>query len=287
MARQPAFAGSFYERNYAALDKQITECFTHEKGPGELPVNKRTKKLKAIIAPHAGYAYSGPCAAWAYKEIAESEIPDLYIIIGPNHAGTGSFVSVDLWQTPYGEARVDKEFVRELLKQNEELKINEDAHQKEHSIEVQLPFLFFSTRDKETGFKFVPIILDHDMDYKTLALDIKETLVEMNKTAVIIISSDLTHFGPNYHNVPYSFDVQENIYAFDKAAMEFIQKMDAEGFLAFNEEKLSTVCGQMPIAVLLRTIKASKVNLEQYYTSADITDGKYKNSVSYASMVFY
>ena len=287
MPRQPQFAGSFYEKGFNELDKQIKECFAHEKGPGELPINKREKKLKAVIAPHAGYTYSGPCAAWAYKEIAESEFADLYIIVGPNHAGNGNFVSTDMWVTPFGEIRVDKEFLKYLMKHNEQLKINEHAHSEEHSIEVQLPFLQFATRDKMHELKILPIIVDHELDYKKLSLDLKETILETGRKVVFIVSTDFTHYGRNYRYLPFSQDVQENIYKMDRKAIDFVQKMDAEGFLKFNYEKITTICGQIAIATAIKSIKATKVNLDQYYTSADITDGDYKNSVSYAAISFF
>ena len=72
MPRKPMFVGKFYEATEQALDKQMAECFEGKNGPGALPLLKRTGHIKAIIAPHAGYQYSGPCAAWSYKEIAES-----------------------------------------------------------------------------------------------------------------------------------------------------------------------------------------------------------------------
>ena len=287
MAREPVFAGAFYEKGFNQLDKQINQCFLHEKGPGELPIDKRTTKLKAIIAPHAGYMYSGPCAAWAYKDLAEAEFPDVYIIIGPNHASNGDWLSTDMWKTPFGEIRVDKDLAKALLKQNDQLKINEHAHQQEHSIEVQLPFLQFATKDKMHELKILPIIVDHELDYHKLALDLKEALLETDRKAVFIVSSDFTHFGRDYKYIPFSENVRQKIYDLDKEAIEFIKKMDAEGFVKFNFDKISTICGQVPIAVLLRSIKADKINMEQYYTSADITDGDYKSSVSYASIMFY
>lgn len=287
MVRQPQFAGSFYEKGFNELDKQIQACFTHEKGPGDLPLNKRAKKLKAVIAPHAGYIYSGPCAAWSYKEIAEAEFPDVYIIIGPNHFGNGNFISVDMWKTPFGEIRVDKELAKSLLKNNEQLVINEDALIKEHSIEVQLPFLQFATKDKMHSLKILPIIVDHELDYKKLALDLKEALLETGRKAVYIVSTDFTHYGRNYHYLPFSQDIQKNIYELDRKVIDFIEKMDAEGFLEFNYDQLTTICGQAAIALAIKAVKAQKVSLEQYYTSADITDGDYKNSVSYASITFY
>jgi AmmeMemoRadiSam system protein B len=147
MTRKAAYAGQFYERNEQALDKQIAECFEDKNGPGSLPLSKRNGKIKAIIAPHAGYVYSGPCAAWAYKEIAETEFADIYIILGPNHSGSGNAISMEGYETPFGVARVDQEFVKALLEKNDEIKIDEEAHAQEHSIEVQIPFLQFATKD--------------------------------------------------------------------------------------------------------------------------------------------
>ncbi|RJQ17978.1 AmmeMemoRadiSam system protein B [Candidatus Woesearchaeota archaeon] len=282
--RQAIHAGSFYEKNANALTKQIQDCFSHDKGPGDLPVNKRLNKIKAVIAPHAGYQYSGPCAAWAYKEIAESHFPELYIIIGPNHANNGTFLSMDLWQTPFGEIRIDHVFAELLMKKNG-IKVNEDAHQKEHSIEVQLPFLQFATQDRMHELKILPIIIDDSCDLKKLALDIKETILETQRDVIFIVSSDFTHYGRMYHHVPFSIDVKKNIYAFDEQAIEFIKTKNPEGLLQFHDEKISSICGIYAIALLLHTVKIQKVSMEQYYTSADLTESDYKNSVSYASII--
>ena len=286
MPRKPIFAGQFYEKNDAMLEKQLTACFEDKNGPGDLPLAKRTKKVQAVIAPHAGYQYSGPCAAWAYKEIAESEFPDLYIIIGPNHHSNVSAVSLDGYETPFGLVRVDKEFASALLEKNSDLVADEKAHEMEHSIEVQLPLLQFVTKDKMHELKIVPIILG-DIDHAKLALDLKELLIESGKKAVFIISSDFTHYGRIYHNVPFSENIREKIYNLDRGAIDLIEKLDSEGFLKYVGENMMTICGFMGIAVLLKTLKSSKVSLEQYYTSADLEqDSRYLNSVSYAAIIF-
>ncbi|MBS3097212.1 AmmeMemoRadiSam system protein B, partial [Candidatus Woesearchaeota archaeon] len=93
MARKPIVAGQFYEGDFGALDKQINDCFESKFGPGALPLGKREKNVLGIIAPHAGYVFSGPCAAWAYKEVAESKFPDLFIMLGLSHSGFGSCIS--------------------------------------------------------------------------------------------------------------------------------------------------------------------------------------------------
>lgn len=281
------FAGQFYEEKDYALEKQITACFEDKNGPGDLPVNERKNKIKAIIAPHAGYMYSGPCAAWAYKEIAEAEFADIYIIIGPNHSGNGNFIALSGYETPFGLARTDKEFASMLLEKNDELKADDSAFKYEHSVEVQIPFLQFVTKDKMHQLKILPIILSSDIDIAKFALDLKETIIESGKNIVIIISSDFTHYGRNYHYVPFSTDVKNKIYEMDRKAIEFIEKFDADGWLEYVQNNFMTVCGFIPIAVLLKTIKPCKVRLEHYYTSADLDpDSDYKNSVSYAAIIF-
>lgn len=287
MARKAVYAGQFYEKNEQALDKQITECFEGKNGPGALPLSKRTSKnIQAIIAPHAGYQFSGPCAAWAYKEIAESEFAEVYIIIGPNHSGSGNAITMQGYETPFGVARVDQELAKLILEKNDELKEDDEAHAEEHSIEVQIPFLQFATKDKMHELKIVPIIV-HELDYAKLGLDLKEAIMESGKKVVIIVSSDFTHYGHSYHYIPFSTDVKKNIYERDKKAIDFIEALNADGFIGFMDETQGTVCGAFPIAVLLKTLKKSKVELLQYYTSADLEeDSAYKNSVSYAAILF-
>jgi MEMO1 family protein len=286
MTRKAVFAGQFYERNEQDLDKQITECFEGKNGPGSLPLSKRSKNIQAVIVPHAGYTYSGACAAWAYKEIAEAEFAQVYIIIGPNHSGPENAVSMQGYETPYGVARVDQEFTKLLLEKNDELKIDEDAHAREHSIEVQIPFLQFATKDKMHELKIVPIIL-HEIDYNKFGLDLKEAIIESGKKVVIIISSDFTHYGRNYHYIPFSADVKKNIYDMDRKFFDFIEMLNVNGFMGHLDDTMDTICGAFPIAVLLKTLKEAKVELLQYYTSADLEEEQtYKNSVSYAAILF-
>ncbi len=291
MTRKAQFAGQFYEKTEFELDKQITECFEGKNGPGALPILKRINKIQAIIAPHAGYSFSGPCAAWAYKEIAEAEFADIYIILAPNHKSNENAISIEGYETPFGVARVDQEFAKSLMEKNTELKENNALHAEEHSIEVQIPFLQFATKDKMHELKIVPILLGQDFDSDKLALDLKETIMESNKQVIIIVSSDFTHYGRNYHYVPFSSEVKTTIYEMDRTAIDFIEKLDSKGFISFIDEKMATICGAMPIAVLLKTLKSSKVELMHYYTSADLEeeadpDKAYKNSVSYAAIVF-
>lgn len=146
MKRRPAVAGSFYEDDPDALRKRVEWSFYHPVGPGSLPqIGKATQRDNSIfIVPHAGYIYSGPVAAHSYYHLVKEGKPDLLIILGPNHTGYGSQVSIwpgGEWDTPLGSAQVDSKLVKELVSLSEVIDMDEKAHIYEHSIEVQVPFL--------------------------------------------------------------------------------------------------------------------------------------------------
>ncbi|MBU0665752.1 MAG: AmmeMemoRadiSam system protein B [Nanoarchaeota archaeon] len=282
--RQSKFAGSFYSAAPTVLEEQIKECFLDENGPGDLPASSFKQPLKAVIVPHASFQFSGPCAAWSYKAVAEAEFPDLFILIGPSHAYPISGFTIEPFETPFGIVRVDQNFAR-ILGEKGNLKQNSIIHQDEHCLEVQLPFLQFLFKKNLEKIKILPILLSQDADLQKIVLDIKETLVETGKKAMFIISSDFTHYGRRFHYVPFCTEIKKNIYKLDEEAINFIKKMDFLGFEKFIHKNIATICGATPISFILRFLGFAKVDLEQYYTSGDLTND-YKNSVSYASILF-
>ena len=283
--RKPIVAGQFYPASFEDLDKQINQCFTSKFGPGSLPIKRRNKDILGIIAPHAGYPFSGPCAAWAYKEIAESKFPDLYIMLGLSHSGHQSSVSLEDWETPFGVITTDKEFNNLLIK-NSNLKQDENAHSEEHSIEVQLPFLQFVNKDYLKRLRIAPIIASHNTNFEELAKSIAKTIKESNKKVCLIASSDFTHYGFNYSYFPFSDNIKDNLYNLDNKAIDFIKQLNTHKFLDYIKETGATICGSMPIAVTIETAKllgAKKSRLLHYYTSGDITND-YGSAVGYGSI---
>ncbi len=286
--REARFAGKFYSKGEVALKEQIKNCFEGEMGPGATPIisesQKKNKLPLAIISPHAGYDFSGACAAWGYKAIGDAPLADVYVILAPNHHGLESGITQEPFMTPFGIVRVDQDFARRLLEKGT---IKEDSaiHENEHSIEVQLPFLQFSHFERLEKIKILPVIVGQDLDLRSFATDIKEVMLDTDKKVVFIVSSDFTHYGRAYHYIPFSQNIQENIAKLDKGAIGLIEKLDAEGLHSYADEHLMTICGLLPIELLLRLIKPKKMLLEQYYTSA-VINGDEKNSVSYASIVF-
>jgi len=278
-------AGQFYEEDEDKLRDQIKKCFKHEQGPGDLPVKERKGKIFGAISPHAGYMFSGPAMAWGYKAIAEAEFPDLFIILGPSHMGFDTCTSLDDWKTPLGTVMVDKEFTQKLIDNG--INHNPKAHTEEHSIEVQLPFLQFVSEDNKDKLKIVPILIN-DNNYEETAAIIEKTIKETEKNVMIITSSDFTHYGKNYGYTPFVYSIKKNLHELDGGAINQIKKLDVHKFMQYCKEKDTTICGKLPIAVLIELAfnisNDAKVELLQYYHSGDLV-GDYSNSVGYASIV--
>jgi MEMO1 family protein len=289
MARETAVAGQFYESDFMKLDKQIDGCFNSKLGPGDLPVKRSDKRIvNGIIVPHAGYQFSGPCAAWAHKEIAEARFPQDFIILGPNHYGESSSLSADDWKTPFGLVRTDKELVRQI-KEATGIPVDEELHRNEHSLEVQIPMLQFSNKDRVTDMRIVPLVLGQDIDYKAVGKKLHDVISRLNRDITFVISSDFTHYGRNYHYLPFTSDIKERLIALDKGAIDLIMRFDTEGFRKYVNETGITICGYMPILVYLAMLehetKKPKPELLMHYTSGDVLND-FKNSVSYVSIVF-
>jgi AmmeMemoRadiSam system protein B len=282
--RQPVVAGQFYESDFNGLDEQIRSSFTHKLGPGELPLDRREGAVKAIISPHAGYVFSGPCAAWAFKEIAESRIPDFFIMLGPSHAGHPTCFSDEDWETPFGLVKSNKSYVAQLSKATG-IPVDNAGHHREHSIEVQLPFLQFSCRSHLQRLRIAPLMVSHDINVHELGPKLSKAIKETGKSACFIVSSDFTHYGVNYGYMPFSDHPKENMYRLDRAAIKLIERNKPDAFLSYIDRTGATICGALPIGLLLEAVTAEKIRKLQYYTSGDIV-GDYSSAVGYAAVLF-
>jgi len=292
--RRPIVEGQFYESDFNKLDQQIQACFKGRLGPGVLPSKpeKSSAKVKGAVIPHAGYIYSGQCAAWVYKEIAESPAPNIFIVVGPNHSGGGhSKVSISLedWKTPFGVVQNNTRFARKLIAAYDLIKQDEDAFAKEHSVEVQLPFLQFISA-KKFSLSFIPMVV-RDITFEEcqkIADTIEKIADELNFKVTVIASSDFTHYGASYGYLPFIDKIKENLYGLDGSAINFITKMDSKGFYNHVKEYKMTICGFEPIVIAMEVSKlffAKKAKLLTYYTSGDVVDN-YKQAVGYAGIIF-
>lgn len=284
MVRTSVVAGMFYEEDKEKLNQQIEKCFMSKFGPKELP-SDRNKRIIGIIAPHAGYSYSGAGQAYSYKELGEAEIADVYIILGTAHMGfPKAALTTESFETPFGVLEVDKEFADKLIEKKAVVS-DKYPHVREHSIEVQLPFLQFVNKDRK--FKILPIVVGQDTDYEKLGKVIANISKELNRKIVLICSSDFTHYGANYGFIPFKDNVKENMYKLDKDAIKWIEKFDAWSFLDYIKETGATICGAYAIAVFIEACKAlggKEVKLLNYYTSGDVVND-YDTAVGYGSLV--
>jgi hypothetical protein len=271
--RKPVVSGTFYAGIPEELREQIEWCYKHELGPGVLPqVNEAgLRGIVALVAPHAGYAYSGPIAAHAYKELAEDGIVDTAVILGPNHTGYGCPVSVwtgSSWETPLGEVRIDEEFAHKIL--GGVIETDRTAHLYEHSIEVQLPWLQYLYGE----VKIVPVtMLDQDIETARM---VGKAISRAGDNTIIVASSDFTHYEP--HSVAAEKD---------KSMIEAIINLDEEMLYERREALSCTMCGYGPVAaaiVAAKEMKAKRADLLKYATSGDTT-GDLSAVVGYGSIV--
>lgn len=273
-------AGSWYSGTAEGLNKQLgQECFLHSLGPGELPSSLPFERheIVGLLCPHAGYMYSGPVAAHSYLALVKDHRPKSVVIVGPNHTGMGSGVSImteGIWRTPLGDVRIDADLARAIQKNSTYIDIEDNAHAYEHSIELQLPFLQFVFG---SDIKFVPIcMLMQDLD---VALDVGQAVAKasVDREVTLIASSDMTHY-----------EAQSSAEKKDAIAIDAMKSLDEKTLMDKVNRFNITMCGSGPTAAVIEASKildASKGQLLKYATSGDITGDK-SAVVGYCSMAF-
>ncbi len=276
--RLPAVAGSFYPDNDGELRTQIQECFLHRLGPGTIPSvpTSADDRLVGLVVPHAGYMFSGPVAAHSYYHMASAGPRRSVVILGPNHSGYGSGVSVNtsgLWATPLGDVPVDEQLGGRIVKNSRLIDVEDQAHHSEHSIEVQLPFLQFIYPRQ---FRFVPVcMMLQDLETSRDVGEAVATAVE-GTDSVILASSDWTHYEPH-----------ERAVAKDGEALKAVLEMDPARFHETVENNMVSACGYGPVTALVHAAKilgAKHATLLSYHTSGDMTGDK-DAVVGYAALM--
>lgn len=273
--RRPCVAGAFYPADASRLRRTIENCFTHEFGPGRLPEpGMKERHIVSVVCPHAGYMYSGPVAAHSYYNLASEARPESAVIIGPNHTGLGGPVSMmnrGFWETPLGNVELDEELADAIFKSSDLIDIDEVAHLREHSVEVQLPFLQYIYGHE---IKFVPICMGfQDLESsrevgRAIAQAVKK------KDAVVIASTDLTHQEP-----------QTSAQRKDRMVIDSILSLDEEGLQRTVRSNRISTCGYGSVSAAIiasKMLGASKAELLSYHTSGDVT-GDYNMVVGYAA----
>ncbi|MGB8226909.1 MAG: AmmeMemoRadiSam system protein B [Sedimentisphaerales bacterium] len=268
-------AGRWYSDDANALKKEVGQLFQKSDV-------KPANDIIALILPHAGYQYSGRTAAMGIQSLGRQY--KRIIVIGPSHnmpmENVLSVPRETVYQTPMGQVAIDVEFVNKLLK-HPQFQVIPQANLPEHSTQIEVPLLQYAQKD----FKLVLIVAGQcSTQTITKAASILSSLVD--KDTLIIASSDFVHYGPNYGYVPFKENVQEGIKNLDMGAYKYIEKLDSNGFVEYREKSGATICGYIPIAILLSMLdKSSQGHLINYTTSGQLT-GDFTNSVSYFSIAF-
>ncbi len=270
-----SLAGGWYPADAAELREQIEGFF--QKAPVE-PIDN----VIALILPHAGYQYSGQTAATGIKTAGRKY--KRIVVIGPSHrVPMEEVLSVPRathYETPLGQVPLDVEFIDKLLSYSLFQNVPQ-VHEYEHSVQIEIPLLQYC----QSGFKLVPIVAGNCSQATiSKAAEILKSLVD-NET-LVVASSDFVHYGPNYGYVPFRDDIPEQIKKLDMGAYEHIARLDAAGFLDYRQRTGATICGYVPIAILLSMLsKPAEAHLAHYATSGELA-GDFTNSVSYLSVVF-
>src|SRR5258708_485771 len=264
-ARPFQFAGSWYPETLEEAESYW------------MPV-QRPRAAKAVVCPHAAWMYSGRVAGTVYGKIQPA---DTFVVIGPNHTGHGS-TSTSLyargrWFLPETKIEIDEAFTDQLIHISEYISVDYEAHAREHSIEVQVPFLLLLN----PAAKLVPIIMrDYDPDIfhdvgRSIAAAAKKLA---DRRVVLVASSDFTHYAS-----------RQEASRQDQAAIERILALDADGLKEIVDRLGITMCGTGPVAAALiaaRSMGATTAEQVAYATSGDVTQDN-DSVVGYAGIVIH
>jgi AmmeMemoRadiSam system protein B/AmmeMemoRadiSam system protein A len=275
--RPPAVADAFYPSDPALVEAMLDQFLA--------PAQPVDGKPIGLIVPHAGWIYSGQVAGTAFKQI--DGIPyEVVVLIGPNHTRPAfdaiSVYAKGAFETPLGPAPIDETLAAELVAEHERIVFDRAVHQHEHSLEVQLPFLQRVCPD----CSFVPVIIGRPTPENLELLSIALANVLANRQALIVASSDFSHY-PNY----------EDAIKVDTRSLAAIETMDdATVSAAMSAPEnlqvpglVTCACGEGPIVVTMRVsqaLGADHVRILHYSNSGDVS-GDTSRVVGYAAVMFW
>jgi AmmeMemoRadiSam system protein B len=264
--RRPAVAGSFYPADPETLRIEL-ESLTGGRRPAGGPV------ARALMVPHAGYIYSGRIAAQTFLA---SRLPERVVVLGPNHTGTGEAVAVmdrGTWTLPLGEAPIDAPLAGMILERCRAARADEVAHRREHSLEVQIPFL----QVLAPGFRFVPICVGTQRLETLLDLGraLAEAIAAADDEVLLVLSSDMSHY--------LEASEAERL---DRLAIDRVLAIDPEGLHRVVRERGISMCGVAPVVAGLeaaRLLGATTARLVAHGHSGE-RSGDFGSVVGYAGV---
>lgn len=278
MIRQPAVAGTFYPREPRELLARVKKFLAEGRETDSKISSVNLESISSAIAclvPHAGYVYSGGVAGAAYARI---QIPKSVIILGPRHRPGGANFAINsegAWETPLGRANIDSELARALMAACPLLVEDDIAHRREHSLEVQLPFLQALSKE----FQFVPIAIGTlNFDELTkLGHALAKVISSSTDPVLLVASSDLNHY-----------ESEAITQVKDHQAIDQMLALNPRGLHETVRREGITMCGCGPAVSTITAaldLGATRAELVRYATSADVL-GDRDEVVGYAGMLF-
>ncbi len=281
MIRQPCVSGLFYPSRKDLIEEIIEEKFNDVKDI-TLDNISQSNTITTAVVPHAGYVYSAGCAAYAFKSIAQETLPDTIIIVGPNHTGLGSkkiaLSQHDYWNTPLGDIAVDTEFQKELINENPDCDYDDIAHLREHSLEVEIPFIQYISNIQDKDVKILPITISFQ-EVNTcinLATSLYNISEKLNRKCLIIASTDLTHY-----------EDANSARSKDTRVLNDIEAMDIEQLVSDINTYQISMCGYGPTITGISYSKLLNANnsiVLDYRNSGDVRK-EYDSVVGYGSAI--
>ncbi len=262
----------WYPQQADVLSQELSHYFNLAKE--HFSVAADASSVRALIVPHAGMYFSGLCAATVYQTlfdgIQKNKNIKRVIILCPSHTTFLKGCALprfNVYRTALGDVTIDKEAL-DMLAVGHSFKGDSRAHEQEHAIEIQLPFLQKTIDD----FTLVPLIIGHVTDEDIG--DIIHGLTKIiDKDTLVVISTDFIHHGPSYEYDVFDRNIIHNIRYFDSLAVNSICAQDYRGFERVLKDTGATICGQNPIKILLGLINKQVIDgvnarLTCYYTAA-------------------
>lgn len=275
MLRRAAVAGTWYPSAAPRLKAEVED---HLRRADELhPRAETAEALIGLVSPHAGLIYSGPVAAHGYRLLRSARLLDLVVLVGPSHYVP--FTGVSVWprgafDTPFGPLEIDETAARQLMDACHLVRELPEAHRREHSLEMQLPFLGLLTRD----VPIVPLVMGQQT--RETAFQLGDALAGLagSRRVLLVASSDLTHF----------LDARTAA-RLDALVIHEVEALDADGLMSSLERRPDHACGGGPIVSVLhasRRLGATRGETLRYADSGDVSGDK-SSVVGYLSAALW
>lgn len=267
MIRLPVVADRFYPGNPRRLSETIAALGAARDGG-----RPATVEAIALVAPHAGYIYSGAVAAETFQAVT---IPESVILLGPNHTGLGLPIALSAatWRMPLGDVPPDRTLITELLAEPTLIRLDEEAHRHEHSLEVQLPFL--QTHQPRLELAAICLSTLSFAHCQEIGATIARAVQRTGKKVLIVASSDMTHYEP-----------RTAASRKDHLALDHIGQMNPKGLYDYVTSHRVSMCGYIPVTIALISatlLGARRSNLIRYSDSGEAS-GDTNQVVGYAGV---